>query len=169
MIVINFSLQHSHYKRENFEILKNSLYRELWWRRDFVKYLCSISFELHDIDIDAHGYYKWAKKEEENSTIKFLFLSFDDYERSLSSLSEACNGIKFMVRWIYMQLFPLLQTNRGWGTLLVFVKIVLQHLPSLKQHVMVGEWLICCKSGIPQYNQVLKSKLLKTRPLLFLT
>ena len=63
-----------------------------------MKYLCSISFELHDIDIDAHGYYKWAKKEEENSTIKFLFLSFDDYERSLSSLSEACNGIKFMVR-----------------------------------------------------------------------
>ena len=32
--------------------------------------------------------------EEENSTIKFLYLSTDDYERSLYSLSEACNGIK---------------------------------------------------------------------------
>ena len=52
--------------------------------------MCSISFELHDTDIDAHDFYKWAKKEEE---IKFLFLSIDDYERSLS-LSEACNGIK---------------------------------------------------------------------------
>ena len=56
--------------------------------------MCSISFGLHDIDIDAHDYYKWAKKEEEDSTIKFLFLSIDDYERSLSFLSEACNGIK---------------------------------------------------------------------------
>ena len=54
----------------------------------------SISFGLHDIDIDAHDFYKWAKKEEENSTIKFLFLLTDDYERSLSFLSEACNGIK---------------------------------------------------------------------------
>ena len=49
---------------------------------------------LHDIYIDAHDFYKWAKKEEENSTIKFLFLSVDDYERSLSFLSEACNRIK---------------------------------------------------------------------------
>ena len=59
-----------------------------------MKYLCSISFGLHDIDIDAHDFDKWAGKEEKNSTIKFLFLSIDDYERSFSFLSEACNGIK---------------------------------------------------------------------------
>ena len=81
-------------RRENFEILKNSLHRELWWRRHFVKYLCSISFGLHDIDIYAHDFYKWAKKEKENSTIKFLFLPIDDCERLLSFLPEACNGIK---------------------------------------------------------------------------
>ena len=56
--------------------------------------MCSISFELHGIDIDAHDFYKWAKKEVENSTIKFLYLLIDDYKRSLSFLSEACNGIK---------------------------------------------------------------------------
>ena len=42
---------------------------------------------------DAHDFYKWAKKEEENSAIKFFFFSIDNYERSLF-LSEACNGIK---------------------------------------------------------------------------
>ena len=57
---------------------------------------CGISFELHDINIDAHNFYNLAKKEEENSTIKFLFLSVDDYERLLSFLSEACNGIKYV-------------------------------------------------------------------------
>ena len=56
---------------------------------------CSISFELHDVEIDPHDFYKWAEKEEENSIIKFLFLSVDYYERSLSFLSEACNGIKY--------------------------------------------------------------------------
>ena len=34
-IVINFSLHHS-LQKENFEILKNSLHSELWWRRNFV-------------------------------------------------------------------------------------------------------------------------------------
>ena len=58
-----------------------------------MKYLCSISFGLHDTDVDARDFYKWAKKEKENSRIKFLFLSIDDYERSLSFLSETCNGI----------------------------------------------------------------------------
>ena len=61
-----------------------------------MKYLYSISFGLHDIDIDAHDFYKWAKKEEENSTIKFLFLPIDDYERSLSFLSEVRIGIKYV-------------------------------------------------------------------------
>ena len=59
-----------------------------------MKYLCSVSFGLHYIDIDAHDFNKWAKKEEENNTIKFLSLLIDDYEKSLSFLSEACNGIK---------------------------------------------------------------------------
>ena len=81
-------------QKENFEISKNSHHRELWWRKNFVKYLCSISFGLHDIDIDTHKFYKWAKKEEGTSTIRFLFLSIDDYERSISLISKACNGIK---------------------------------------------------------------------------
>ena len=51
---------------------------------------------LRDIDTDAHDFYKWAKKEKESSKIKFLFLSTDDYERSLSFLSETCNGIKYV-------------------------------------------------------------------------
>ena len=50
-----------------------------------------------------------------------------------------------MLRWSYMQLFSLLQTNGMWGTLLVFVKIVFKHLSSLKQHAMVGELMICCE------------------------
>ena len=57
---------------------------------------CSNSFGLHDLDIDAHDFYNSAKKLEENSTTKFLFLLVDDYERSLSFLSEACNGIKYV-------------------------------------------------------------------------
>ena len=77
-------------------------------------FLCSISFGLHNIDIDAHEFYKWAKKEEENSIIRFLVLSIDDYERSLSFLSEACNGIKSVDGSTKLhQLFPLLQTNCG--------------------------------------------------------
>ena len=59
-----------------------------------MKNLYNISFALHDIDIDAHDFYQWAKKEEDNSTIKFLFLSIDNYEGSLFFLSEACNEIK---------------------------------------------------------------------------
>ena len=50
---------------------------------------CSTSFGLHDVDIDAHDFYNWAKKQNENNTIKFLLLSVDNYERSLSFLSEA--------------------------------------------------------------------------------
>ena len=61
-------------------------------KKKFCEILCSISFGFHDTD--AHDFYKWAKKEKENSTIKFLFLSIDDYERLLSFLSEAYNGIK---------------------------------------------------------------------------
>ena len=56
--------------------------------------MCSISFGLHDIDIDSYDFNKWAKKEEENSTIQFLFLSIADYERLFSFLSEAYNEIK---------------------------------------------------------------------------
>ena len=32
----------------------------------------------------------------------------------------------------------------------MFVKIVLEHHSNLKQHAMVGEWLICRERGIPQ-------------------
>ena len=77
-------------------------------------FLCSISFGLHNIDIDAHEFYKWAKKEEENSIIRFLVLSIDDYERSLSFLSEVCNGTKSVDGSTKLhKLFPLLQTNCG--------------------------------------------------------
>ena len=62
-----------------------------------MKYLCSTSFGLHDID--AHDFYKWAKKKEENSTIKCLFLSIDDYVRSESEIF-----VKFNRRGV-----------RGWG------------------------------------------------------
>ena len=75
-----------------------------------MKYLCSISSGLRDIDIDAHDFYKYAKKEDENSIIKFLFLSIDDYERSLSFLSKSCNGIK-SVDGSMVQFFPLTQTS----------------------------------------------------------
>ena len=80
---------------------------------------------LHDIYIDAHDFYKWGKKEEENSTIKFLFLSVDDYERSLSFLSEACNGIKSVDGSLKLHAaFPstpnkLWVRNTSWGTLCV--------------------------------------------------
>ena len=58
--------------------------------------MCSVSFGLHDIDIDAHDFYKWAKKVEKDSTIKFFIFLVDDYERLLFLSSEACNGIKFV-------------------------------------------------------------------------
>ena len=79
-----------------------------------MKYLCSISFGLHDIDTDAHCFYKWAKKEKKNSTVNFLFLSIDDYERLLFFLSEACNGIKSVYGSMKLHTaFALLQTNCG--------------------------------------------------------
>ena len=59
---------------------------------------------------DADDFYKWAEKEETNSTTKFFFLPTDDYERSLSFLSEVCNRIK-SVDGTMIQFFPLLQTN----------------------------------------------------------
>ena len=71
-IVISFPLQPS-LERDPFEILKNSLHRELCWRKNFVKYWCSISFGLQDTDIDAHDFYKWAKKEEEIVQSSFSF------------------------------------------------------------------------------------------------
>ena len=106
-----------------------------------MKYLCSISFGFHDIDFDAHEFYKWAKKEQGNSTIKFLFSSIDDYERSLSFLAEVYNGIKSVDG--SMKLHAAFPSTPN--------KIVLEHLSSLKQHAMVGEWLICSERRIPQY------------------
>ena len=32
------------------------------------------------VDMDAHDFYKWTKKDEANSTIKVLFLSLDEYK-----------------------------------------------------------------------------------------
>ena len=84
-------------------------------------------------------------------------MSVDEYKRLLSFLSEACNGIKSVDGLMKLsQLFVPLQTNCGWRALLAFVKIVLKYLSSLKQHAMVGEWLICSERGIPQYYQLLK-------------
>ena len=79
-----------------------------------MKYWCSISFGLQDIDIDAHDFCKWAKKEEENSTIKFFFLSTDDYGRSLSFLSEAYNGIKLVDSSIKLHAVVLFISNKLW-------------------------------------------------------
>ena len=74
-----------------------TVFTESFGEEELLGNTCSISFGLHDINIDAHNFYNLAKKEEENSTIKFLFLSVDDYERSLSFLSEACNGMKYEI------------------------------------------------------------------------
>ena len=56
----------------------------------------SVSFGLPDIDIDAHDFYKWAKKRRKIVQSSFPFSSIDDYEKSLSFLSEGCNGTKFV-------------------------------------------------------------------------
>ena len=144
-------------KRENFEILQNGLHRKLWWRRNFVKYVHSISFGLPVINIDAHDFYKWAKKRRKIVQSSFHF-------RQLMIMKDRCPSYQkdamelnlYMVQWSYMQLFPILQKSCGWGTILVFVKIVLKHLSILKQHEMVGEWLICSERGIPQHYQVVK-------------
>ena len=56
-----------------------------------MKYFSSISFGLHDIDIDAHDFHKWAKKEEENSTIKFYFLSMKIIMKDRSSWHRSKN------------------------------------------------------------------------------
>ena len=134
-------------QRENFEISIHSLHRELW-RRIFLK-TCSISFGLHDINTDAHDFYNWAQKEEENSTIKFLFLSVDDYERLLSFLSETCNGNEHadasMKRHAAFPSTP----NKSWVRNTWFCQNCFGHLSSLKQHAMVGEWLTCSERGIP--------------------
>ena len=54
------------------------------------------------------------KKRRKISIIRFLVLSIDDYERSLSFLSEACNGIKSVDGSTKLhKLFSLLQTNCG--------------------------------------------------------
>ena len=60
----------------------------------------------------AHDFYDWAKRVEKNSAIKFLFLSTDDYERSLPFLSKACNGIKSADGTMKVHA-DLLQTNCG--------------------------------------------------------
>ena len=110
----------------------------------------SISFRLHDIDTNAHDFYNWAKKEEENSTIKFLFLSVDDYERSLSFLSEACNGNKYVDASMKRHAAFPSTPNKLWvRSITCFCQNCFGHLSSLKQHAMVGEWLICSERGIP--------------------
>ena len=88
----------------------------------------------------------------------FLFLSIDHYERSLSFSSEACYGIKSVDGLMKLHAaFPstpnkLCVRKKHF----FFVKIVLERLSGLKQHAMVGEWLICSERGIPQYYQVVK-------------
>ena len=42
---------------------------------------------------DAIDFYSWAKKTEEESSIKFSFLSSEDYENAASFLSQTCNDI----------------------------------------------------------------------------
>ena len=148
-IVINFSLQHSRYKGE---ILKFSLtvFTESFGEEELLGNTCSISFGLHDINIDAHNFYNLAKKEEENSTIKFLFLSVDDYERSLSFLSEACNGNKYVDASMKRHAAFPSTPNKLWvRSITCFCQNCFGHLSSLKQHAMVGEWLICSERGIP--------------------
>ena len=73
-----------------------TVFIESFGEEEFLGNTCSISFGLHDINIGAHNFYNWDKREGENSTIKFLFLPVDDYKRSLSFLSKACNRNKYV-------------------------------------------------------------------------
>ena len=128
-----------------------TVFTESFGEEELLGNTCSISFGLHDINIDAHNFYNLAKKEEENSTIKFLFLSVDDYERLLSFLSEACNGIKYVDPSMKLHAaFPSCP-NKLWvrNTSGGFCQKIFRYLSSLKQHAMVREWLICSERRIP--------------------
>ena len=46
---------------------------------------------------DAQDFYQWAKTTEDVSSIKFTFLSFEEYENAASFLSQACNEIETVV------------------------------------------------------------------------
>ena len=121
-----------------------TVFTESFGEEELLGNTCSISFGLHDINIDAHNFYNLAKKEEENSTIKFLFLSVDDYERSLSFLSEACSGIKYLDASMKLHTAFPSTPNKLWvRNTSCFCQNCFGHLSSLKQHAMVGKWLIC--------------------------
>ena len=123
-----------------------TVFTESFGEEELLGNTCSISFGLHDINIDAHNFYNLAKKEEENSTIKFLFLSVDDYERSLSFLSEACNGIKYVDALMKLHAAFSSTPNKLWvRDTSCFCQSCFGHLSSLKQYGMVGKWLICSK------------------------
>ena len=127
-----------------------TVFTESFGEEELLGNTCSISFGLHDINIDAHNFYNLAKKEEENSTIKFLFLSVDDYERSLSFLSEACNGIKYVDASMKLHaVFPSTPNKLWVRNTSGFCQNCFRYLSSLKQHAMVGEWLIYSERGIP--------------------
>ena len=42
---------------------------------------------------DAKDFYQWAKTTEDASSIKFTFLSSEEYENAASFLDQACTGI----------------------------------------------------------------------------
>ena len=100
---------------------------------------------------------KWAKKEEENSTIRFFFLSSDDYERPLTFLSGACKGIKSVDGSMMLHAAFPYTPNKLWvKNTLVFFKIVLEHLSTLKQHAIVGESLIRNERGKEEFLNTIK-------------
>ena len=88
-------------------------------------------------------------KKDENSTIKFLFFAVDEYERSLSFLLEACNGIKHVDALMKLHsTFPSTPNKLRVRNISSFCQNCFRHFSSLKQHAMIGEWLICSERGI---------------------
>ena len=53
--------------------------------------ICNISFGLHDIDIDAHDFYKWAKKKRRKIVQSNFYLC--QLMIMKDRLSQTCNGI----------------------------------------------------------------------------
>ena len=73
----------------------------------------------------------------------FYFLPVDDHERSLSFLSEACNGNKYVHASMKRHAAFPSTPNKLWvRNTSCFCQNCFGHLLSLKQHAMVGEWLI---------------------------
>ena len=63
---------------------------------------------------DAKGFYQWAKTTKDASSIKFTFLSSEEYENAASFLNQACTGISTVTGTMKINtVFPH-ETNSIW-------------------------------------------------------